>query len=266
MKVRPLLTYFALVFTITWGIGAVCLFAPGVLPKTLLHGPATANPLFYIAVYVPTATSLALTAIFDGAAGLRKLLARLIPWRAGVHWYLIVLVGYPVFELIAGQVAGLFGAAQGHIPNWGHFYYALIPALATDPGPLGEELGWRGFALPRMLERWKPLPATLILGLIWGAWHLPAFFIAGLPQNRMAILALVAGTVLVSVIDTWIFLQTKGNMLLMILVHLVINHCGKMLGISFVTTGAAGAVLALAIVLAGGMRVPARALEKPVTT
>jgi hypothetical protein len=82
----------------------------------------------------------------------------------------------------------------------------------------------------------------------------------------MAILALVAGTVSVSVIDTWIFLRTKGNMLLMILVHLVMNHCGKMLGISFVTTLAAGAVLALAIVLAGGMRVPAKTLEKPVTT
>jgi hypothetical protein len=263
VKVRPLLAYFALVFTVTWGIGAVCLFAPGVLPKALLHRPAAANPLFYIAVYVPTAVALLLTAAFDGAVGLRKLLARLIPWRAGFHWYLIVLVGYPVLELIAGRVAGLFGAAQGRIPNWGHFYYALIPALASDPGPLGEEFGWRGFALPRMLEHWRPLPATLILGLIWGAWHLPAFFIGGLPQNRMAILALVLGTVSVSVIDTWIFLRTKGNMLLMILVHLTMNHCGKLLGIPFGTTLAAGAVLALAVVLAGGLRVPAPARSAP---
>jgi len=128
---------------------------------------------------VPTVTSLILTACFDGGAGLRRLLERFIPWRVGVPWYLLILIGYPAVGLLAGRVTGLFGAAQGHVPNWRHFYYALIPALALDPGPLGEELGWRGFALPRMLTRWQPLAVSLILGLIWGVWHLPAFFIVG---------------------------------------------------------------------------------------
>jgi membrane protease YdiL (CAAX protease family) len=264
-EIGPLLSYFALVFAVTWGIGAVCLLAPAV-SKAFAHGPALTNPLFYVAVYAPTMTALILTAFFGGTAGLRKLLARFIPWRAGVRWYLVVLAGYPVAGLLAGQVAGLFGAAQGRLPNWGHFFYALIPALAIDPGPLGEELGWRGFALPRMLERWHPLTASLILGLIWGAWHLPAFFIGGLPQNRLAFPALLLATMSVSVIDTWIFLRTEGNMWPMILVHLMANHSRKMLGVSFAVSVAAGAVCALVIVLAGGMRVTPLARAKAIAT
>ena len=167
-------------------------------------------------------------------------------------------------------MAGLFGAAQGHVPNWAHFYYALIPALVIDPGPLGEELGWRGFALPRMLERWPPLTSSLILGLIWGliwgAWHLPAFFIVGLPQNRLAIPALLLATMGISVIDTWIFLRTEGSLLPMILVHLMTNHCAKLLGISFATSVAAGAVCVLVVVLAGGLRVAPLARAKAIAS
>lgn len=256
----PLVSYFVLVFTITWGVGAVCLFAPSVA-KLIAPGPALTNPLFYLAVYAPTITALILTAFFGGGIGMRKLLARFIPWRAGLRWYLVVLAGFPAMGLLAGRLAGLFGAAQGHVPNWAHFCYALIPALVVDPGPLGEELGWRGFALPRMLERWPPLTSSLILGLIWGAWHLPAFFIVGLPQNRLAIPALLLGTISVSVFDTWIFLRTEGSLLPMILVHLMTNHCFKKLGVSFGACLATGAVCALVIVLAGGLRVapPARA-------
>ena len=150
-------------------------------------GQLLTHPLFYLAVYAPTTASLVLTALFGGTAGLRKLLGRLLPWRAGVQWYLVVLLGYPLVGLLAGRAAGLFGVAQGQIPDWGHFLWALMQALVVDPGPLGEELGWRGFALPRMLARWRPLKASLILGLIWGIWHLPAFLIVGLPQNRLAL-------------------------------------------------------------------------------
>lgn len=93
---------------------------------------------------------------------------------------------------------------------------------------------------------------------------MPAFFVVGLPQKQMAILALLLATVSVSVIDTWIYPHTAGSLVLMILVHLMTNHCFKMLGVSFGTSVAAGAVCALLIVLAGGLRGAPPARAKPV--
>jgi hypothetical protein len=252
---HPLLVFFALVFLITWGIGAIALFVPAV-GRAFASSSALTNPLFYAAVYAPTVSSLALTALLGGSAGLRQLLGRLLPWRAGLEWYLIVLAGYPLAGLLAGRAAGLFGAPQGSMPNWAHFYAALLPALVVDPGPLGEELGWRGFALPRMLERWSPLTASLILGLIWGTWHFPAFFIAGLPQKHMALPIFFLNTISLSVADTWLFLRAKGNLLPPILVHLITNHYSGLLHISFQVSVAGAALLAAAVVLLGGMRRP----------
>ena len=252
---HPLLVYFALVFSTTWGMGGIFLFAPAV-GRAFGSSSALMNPLFYAAVYAPTVSSLALTALLGGGAGLRQLLGRLLPWRAGIECYVIVLAGYPLAGLLAGQAAGLFGAAQGSMPNWAHFYGALLPALVVDPGPLGEELGWRGFALPRMLERWRPLTASLILGLIWGIWHLPAFFIAGLPQNHMALPVFFLGTISLSVADTWLFLRARGNLLPPILVHLITNHYSGLLRISFQVSVAGAALVAAAVVLLGGMRRP----------
>jgi len=252
---HPLVAYFALVFSITWGIGGIVLSAPAV-GKAFGGSAASTNPVFYVAVYAPTVSSLALTALLGGATALRQLLERLLPWRAGIEWYLIVLAGYPVAGLLAGQAAGLFGAAQGSMPNWAQFYAALLPALLVDPGPLGEELGWRGFALPRMLERWRPLTASLILGLIWGLWHLPAFFIAGLPQNRMALPIFFLNTISLSVADTWLFLRAKGNLLPPILVHLITNQYSRLLHFSFQVSVAGAASVAVVAVLLGGMRRP----------
>jgi uncharacterized protein len=251
VKKHPLVTYFACVFALTWGIGAAVLFAPS-LVRVFISGPALTNPLFYLAVYAPTITSLILTTIEDGTSGLKRLFARLIPWRVSVLWYVVILIGFPAVGMLAGLASLPFGAWHMRMPDWGQFYYSLIPALTIDPGPLGEELGWRGFVLPRMLKRWPPFSASVILGMIWGIWHLPAFFIVGLPHKDLAFLALLTATVSVSIVDTWIFLRTDGNVLLMILVHLMTNNCFKALGIPFGTSVAAGAICASVIVLAGG--------------
>ena len=112
-----------------------------------------------------------------------------------------------------------------------------------------------------MLRRWTPLTATVILGLVWGLWHLPAFFIAGLPQTRWAIPALLTGTVSVSVLDTWIFLRTRGGVLVPLLVHLMMNHAFKSLCLSPSVAVFIGVVSAAAVLLAGGLRT--RSLDEP---
>jgi len=245
--VPALIRYFALVFTITWGVAGICLYTPAVV-HLFRRWPASTNPLFYLAVYAPSVAATVLTAKYDGLPGLRVLFGRLLPSRLALRWCLIVLVAFPVVGLLAGRAAWLLGGPDVCIPHWPHFYGALVPALVIDPGPFGEELGWRGFALPRLLQRWSPLTASVVLGVIWGLWHLPAFFIVGLPQRRLTVPAMLLATVSVSVIDTWVFLRSRGNLLPPILVHLMTNHCFKLLGVSFgvsVVAGASGAFLIL---------------------
>jgi len=152
----PLVGYFVLVFTITWGVGAVCLFAPKVA-KSIAPGPALTNPLFYVAVYAPTIAALILTAYFGGGIGLRKLLARLIPWRAGLRWYLAILVGFPLVGLLAAGWRGCLAPLRVMFPT-GRTLLRIDPGTGDRSGPLGEELGWRGFALPECWSAGHHLP------------------------------------------------------------------------------------------------------------
>jgi membrane protease YdiL (CAAX protease family) len=129
----------------------------------------------------------------------------------------------------------------------------LALTAVTDTGPIGEEFGWRGFALPQLLRRWSPLAASLVLGAVWGVWHLPTFFIASLPQSRLSFPLFVLNSIALSVIMTWLYLRTGGDLLLMILVHLMANDCTT-LGVPFNAEAVAEIVCALGIIAAGGLR------------
>src|SRR5262245_49328835 len=188
MRKRPLLSFFVLTFAITWGLGACFALFPDRL--VALFGPiSNTNPLFYVAVYAPSLSALIVTAYADGIGGLRQLLSRLLRWRVSILWYFIVLLGMPALMVGSAVLTAWFSGEHFDFTK-GHkelaLYFVLL-SLVRDPGPLGEELGWRGFALPRLLQRHSALTASLILGLIWGIWHLPAFFLSGLPQNQLSL-------------------------------------------------------------------------------
>ena len=88
---------------------------------------------------------------------------------------------------------------------------------------VGEELGWRGYALPQLLALWSPLTSSLILGVLWGLWHLPTFFITGMPQYGLPLPAFILLTIEYSVLLTWLFLHTHGSVLIATLCHGAIN-------------------------------------------
>jgi membrane protease YdiL (CAAX protease family) len=231
MRSRPLLTYFILAFVITWSIGGTAVFASDWFTRTFGELNAS-NPMFFLAVYAPSMLSIALTALFEGRAGLRALFARLDPRRCHPVWYLVVIGGFLGLTAIAGWIGEALG---GGAPMWkiSGAISALAFALFLDAGPLGEELGWRGFALPRMLERWTPVTASLILGLVWGIWHLPAFYVSSLSQSQIPLPVFILGAVSLSVVTCWLFLKTKGSVLIAILAHLMANHAGDVTGASF---------------------------------
>jgi uncharacterized protein len=224
MRSRPLVVFFVLTFAITWGLGACYALFP-VRFEALFGEISNTNPLFLVAVYAPSVSALIVTGYTRGVSGLRELLSRLLRWRVGLKWYLTVFLGVPLLLLGSAALSAWFSGESLKLgpKDWQLALYALLVQLVTDPGPLGEELGWRGFALPRLLERWSALSASLILGVIWGLWHLPAFFISGLPQSHFSLPAFLVGTVALSVLMTWVFQNTRGSVLIAVLIHWLFN-------------------------------------------
>lgn len=249
----PVRIFFRYAFALTWGIGLVGLVAARMVPGTETF--STSSPFYWLAGYAISLLGIVMTAVWDGPPGLRRLVDRLLPWRAKLHWYLIVLGGYSLIFAAALQVARTVGAGPSSLPALSAVPLGLAMTLATDVGPLGEEFGWRGFALPRLLEQWTPLKASLILGAIHAAWHLPLFFIPGMPQNHISFPMFAVGVLSIAIIDTWLYLRSGANLLLAIVVHLMANYCGGILGAPALPFFFAGeGVAALAIVTLGGLR------------
>ena len=250
----PVRIYFMLAFALTWGIGGIGLLVGLWMPES--QPLSTSSPLYYLAAYSVSLAGIALTAIYAGRGGLRRLGQRLIPWQSPPRWYLIVALGYAAITGIALQGAALFHSTPAAIRNWPLFFTGLFPAIVRDPGPIGEEFGWRGFALPRLLERYSPLNASLRLGLIHAAWHLPLFFIPGMPQTQASFPLFTLGVVSIAIFDTALYLRTGANLLLAILVHLMANVYGGIaldanaLNFFFAVEGIAAAL----VVIVGGLR------------
>jgi membrane protease YdiL (CAAX protease family) len=102
---------------------------------------------------------------------------------------------------------------------------------------LCEELGWRGYALPRLLTRFSPFTASLILGVIWGVWHLPSFFLSGMEQNGMSLTLFIIYTPCLSILMTWVFQHTHGSVLSAVMIHYMANICTTILGVTLPTLG-----------------------------
>jgi len=159
MMDRPLQVYFLLAFGITWGAGGLALLTGSIRSAHPLH------PLHYLAAFGPSIAGVVMTASTGGWAGVRHLLARVAPKRAVVPWYAAVLLGFPAANLAATCL--LDRDSLSGLPSWARLVGLVPITLITDTGPLGEEFGWRGFALPRLLRRWRPLAAALVLGAGW---------------------------------------------------------------------------------------------------
>jgi membrane protease YdiL (CAAX protease family) len=254
---RPLAWFFALAFAITWGVGGLALLAHALGSGWAL---STRNPLYYLAAFGPSVAGLIMAGRLEGRAGVTRLLSRAVPTRAGLPWYVAVMVGFTIVELAAGRLED--PQILTKLPRWDRLLPLLVLTLVTDPGPVGEEFGWRGFALPRLLRRRRPLAAALMLGLVWGLWHLPTFFIPTLSQSRLSFPIFLLNSVALSVIMTWLYRRTDGDLALMILVHLMSNYSAGTLHVPFHADVGAEVACAALIVAAGGLRSGAR-LERP---
>jgi membrane protease YdiL (CAAX protease family) len=256
-----LVLFFLLTYVITWGLGAFAIFLP--VEFQAIFGKLTdTSPMYFLAVAAPTISATILTFAQDGWKGLAALYARLVHWRFGIQWYALVLLGIPVVGWIASQIAG--STPLKHADNFPQFLWLLLYVMIT--GPLCEELGWRGFALPRLLKRFNPFTASVILGLLWGVWHLPAFFVSGMVQAGMPILIFVIYTPCLSILMTWVFRHTGGSVLITVLIHYMVNFIGTILGVTLPTLAVmllAGSIPVLVFDQRFGWFQPAR-FDRPV--
>jgi membrane protease YdiL (CAAX protease family) len=249
MKKHPLLWFFLLTFGITWGL-AVVLFAFPDFVRRVAGEMSSANPLFILAVWGPNLAAVIVTAAISGWAGVLALLARVVRFRVGVLWYLLALFLVPaagvLIRLVSGQPFVLTA-----IPGMG---MAATLGVLLVTGTLGEEVGWRGFALPRLLERMSPIAASLLLGAVWGVWHLPSFFVSGLPQAGLAIPVFLLGALSLSVLATWILIHARGSVALSMLLHFSVNFTLNVLGVKLLYVGLFQAAAALVLFAAYGPR------------
>ncbi len=192
-----------------------------------LEAPPWILGLLLLGAYGPTLMAITLSSRQPGGA--RALLRRFAIWRVGARWYAVAIF-LPALVTLGGAL--LFAARGSTIGGLDLSRAHIIPlALLVGSlfGPLAEELGWRGYLLPRLLERHGPLTASLIVGAVWTAWHTPLFFapagtsISGEPVTISAVAFYLAFLTGYSIFYTWIHIHTGGSVLLAFLLHLTFN-------------------------------------------
>ncbi len=214
MKTKTLIPFFGITFGLTWGIAALLILFTDQI-SAIFGEIGTTNPLIILAVYSPGIAGVFLVWRNYGLKGLGSFFRRLTLWRMPLVWWLFLILGIPVVFFIGAAIKGTINDPFPFSP-----YYQALPALALALflGPI-EEFGWRGLALPLMQRKLSPFWAGLILGVIWALWHIPSFFLSGMPQTAWAAGPYFLGIIALSVILTPMFNSARGSLLIAVLYH-----------------------------------------------
>lgn len=220
MRRWPLVSFFVLAFVVTW-----LLQAPLLILRIPVFSPATHAPTPYllpsIAIGV-TGSAFLMTAITQGKAGVRRMVRRIGWWRVGPWWFAVAVLLIPVSEVLVAAVLGSPDVLRAFTPVALLFYPAAYFAHFSF-GPLFEESGWRGFALPRMQHRFGPARGTLLLGLLWSTWHfllyVPTWSQESLSNVVAGVIVFTLTTTSMTFIFSWLFNNTQASLLLAILLH-----------------------------------------------
>jgi len=176
--------------------------------EELFGSLSASHPLFILAVWSPALSAWAVILYTTGWAGFRGYLTRFSVWRCGLLWALLIFVVLPLIYYAGAWFKG--------VPSY--------TAGPFDSVSSGLSAGWRDLLQPLWQRKYTPLVAALLVGFVWGLWHLPAFFLSGLPQSNWDVLPFLIGVIAVSVIITPLFNTTQGGILLPMLFHFQLNN------------------------------------------
>ncbi len=220
MRRYPLISFFVIAYSISWTYVLIFLVRFP-LPDTIV----TDTPM----LLGPIAAGFIMSAVVDGKVGVGDLVRRLVLWRVGARWYLIATLSVLAIYLVS--IAATPGAAASFaLPSLGRWllYPILFVVVLLLDGPVLEEPGWRGFALPRLQHRWGALGGGLLLGVLWAAWHAPQYLIPGFAAENggwsfSGVGVFTLSAVSFSILMTWVFNNTRGSLLIAILMHSTLN-------------------------------------------
>jgi uncharacterized protein len=220
MRPAPLSIFFLLAFAVAW----VLWIAASALSGSVAS-PGLRALLFLPGTFAPAFVAVALTALTERRQGVEALLRRLFRWRVGFRWYVFAVTYMAAIKLSA---ALLYRIVIGSWPRFGDdaWYVMLAAAIFSTVvgGQAGEEIGWRGYALPRLEMRFGLAGGSLFLGVIWAAWHLPLFFIRGGDLIGQSFPVYLLAVTAVSVAIARLYWRTGGSLLLTMLMHAAINN------------------------------------------
>ncbi|QTN43426.1 CPBP family intramembrane glutamic endopeptidase [Marinobacter salsuginis] len=215
---RSMAMFLLLTFGIAWGVLAAFIFFPETMVG--MFGEITGeHPLFYLAVWAPAISAFVVIVRWSGLEGLRRHLGRALLWRCAWPWYAFLLLGVPLVFFAGSFVKGNLSEATFPFSSISSFLVALV--LIAIKGPI-EEFGWRGLALPLLQRKMAPVWAALVIGMIWGLWHTPAFLLSGTEQSAWSFLPFFTGTIALSVIVTPLFNASRGSIFLPALFHFML--------------------------------------------
>jgi uncharacterized protein len=215
---RRLLLFFALTFVWSWTCWLIT-------PIVKADSNYASSALFFLGGFGPSLAAAATVTTTGGHAGLRAWLTHCLQWRGLRGWMMLAFFSPLAILSLAAAAHIVLGGSMPPSPASGHigmlitnFFLVLLVG-----GPLGEELGWRGYALPAMQERLSWRCASLALGVIWGLWHLPLFFIASSSQSNGSMVAFFILIIATSVFYTWLYNRSEGSVLPAMLLHTASN-------------------------------------------
>lgn len=229
MRQHPLFSFFFMAYAFSWiTLIPYILSQWNILPNTNIFAI-----FFALTAFVgPALSAYIMGCITEGKDGWPNMKKRFRRFKVGWIWYVFILLGIPLVMMLGISILpGALASFQGFPSGFPAKYIIYFVLIFFGGGPLGEEIGWRGFALPRMQARYGALRATLLLGVLWTFWHLPHFLTTaqrGGPGSNLSILYINLPIFLLlvmssAVIITWVFNHTKESLFIAMLLHTSIN-------------------------------------------
>ncbi len=233
---HPLVAFFVIAYAFSWLVWVPLALSEDGAGFLSLRGSIGVSAAVVIASFVgPFLSAFIMTGITEGGAGIGRLLRRFVLWRVGLGWYLFALIGIPMILVLGVMVLPRALSSFQGLASLAPLNLLSLFVYVVFHGPLGEEPGWRGFALPRLQRLHGPLVGSLILGPLWALWHLPLFWVRvwNFPPTLLNIALFVLAAIPFTIVMTWVFNNTKGSLLIAVLVHTTFDMTFVILNLLF---------------------------------